>query len=374
MKKKITYLLLLIFFSCSVLIEGCGCGKKTDGENADGEQPAAENAEGGETPPQEVARTNTPAPAAPAAAPAAPPRPNTPAGKQPQAADKGPKIKTKPIPKDRFLQIEFDTKEAGLIPVMQTYMARVRRNIFRDIKSSVNLRKLAEEAISTAKKEIQLVKKLPAGTISEPLIKQAEENLKQAEEAFKSQNYLKARAVAEKSTELAANARPKAENQTVSRGMDYFYKGFYQMGEQKTGMLTRRNLEDDSESLLMVTVGQKIEEKLSGPLTIENPDGSQQKVYKREYLIEEITEDNILMTNLTEPKKPPVKIPVTRGETASASKDSKDSKDNKSKDNKGNTDVSKQQTQGSKDQPKSSGTQQSGVGTSASYNSNATKK
>ncbi len=325
MVKKYLALLIIAALMFGLLIEGCG--KKAE-EGAEGsteegaEGSASEGGEGGDV--QEASRT-APAPAAappPAAAPAAAPKPPAPpkggAPQQKQVA-----IKYKPVPEDRFLPIEFDTKEAALVTSGQTYGGKIRRNIFRDIKSSSKLRKDAESAIEQAKKMVEKVKNMPQGTYSEPLFKQADENLKQAEAAFKDQNYFKAKAVAEKAYELANEALPKADKNQDKPVAELLYKGFYQLSEEKTAMLTKKDADTGAEKLFMVQTGSIVSEDLPNPVVIELPDGTQKKITKIEYKIEQISEDFLVITNITE-NKPSFNIAISRpGDSKKSAKDAK---------------------------------------------------
>jgi hypothetical protein len=284
-----------------------GCGKKAE--------EGAEGTEGEEGEVEEASRTAPPAAAPPPAAPppaapppAAPPKPAAPAK---GAQTGGFNIKAKPVPEDRFLPIEFDTKEAALVTTGQSYGGKIRRNIFRDIKSSSKLRKDAEMSIEQARKMIDKVKNMPAGSYNATLYKQADENLKQADAAFKDQNYFKAKATAEKAYELASDSIPKAANSTDKPAVELLYKGFYQLSEEKTAMLTKKDPETGAEKLFMVKAGSVIVEDLSNPITIEQPDGSQKKITKLEFKIEQINEDDIVITNITE-NKPSFNVPISR--------------------------------------------------------------
>jgi len=310
-RKGLVLIIIFALLTC-VFIEGCGCGKKApegeEGAAAEGE-PAAE----GETPPEEAARSTAPPP--PAAAPAAKP----PAAKPPAAKASGGKgaeapkafsIKAKNIPDDKFLPIEFDTREAALVSSGQAYNAKVRRNVYRDIKSSSKLRKDAEMVIEQAKKIVAKVKAMPAGSYSEPLFKSAEEKLKEAEDAFKSQNYFKAKAVAEKAVELAGDALPKIAAQD-KQSIELAYKGYYQLGEEKTAMLTKKDPDTGAEKLFMIERGNIISEELPNFITIDNPDGTQTKTNKIEYRIDSIEEDFINITNITE-RKSSIALPLSK--------------------------------------------------------------
>ncbi len=302
---------LILLFTISILIFVQGCGKKAD-EESSGEENSEENGE--EV--QEASRSTAPA-AAPAPAPAARPRPAAPSpAKSAKNSQSTVNIKSKPVPDDRFLPIEFDTKEAALITTGQTYSGKIRRNVFRDIKSSSRLRKDAEMAIEQAKKMIDKVKIMPAGSYNATLFKQADENLKQAESSFKDQNYFKAKAMAEKAFELASDSIPKAANSTDKPSIELLYKGFYQLSDEKTAMLTKKDPESGAEKLFMVRTGSVIMEELPNAITIEMPDGTQKKITKIEYKIEKINEDDIIITNITE-NKPSFNIPISRASASS---------------------------------------------------------
>ncbi len=312
MSKKYIAIFLMIVFSLSIFVLMQGCGKKAEESAEEG----TEGEEGAEGEVQEASRTAPPAATPP---PAAPPRPAAP--KSAAAAKKGAQpagfnIKSKPVPEDRFLPIEFDTKEAALVTTGQSYGGKIRRNIFRDIKSSSKLRKDAELAILQARKMIDKVKGMPAGSYNATLYKQADENLKQADAAFKDQNYFKAKATAEKAFELATDSIPKAANSTDKPAVELLYKGFYQLSEEKTAMLTKKDPETGAEKLFMVKSGSVIVEELPNPISIEQPDGSQKKITKLEYKIEQINEDNIVITNITE-NKPSFNIPISRASSGS---------------------------------------------------------
>ncbi len=330
MKDKLLYILLItaLFITFAA---GCG-GKKEEPAEGENAEQSGEGGEGGEGQPQEAARQNTPAPPP---QPAAAPKPPTP---QQQAAAKAPagkdakgkpfQPKAAPVPDDRFLKIEFDTKEAALVTSFQSYGAKVRRNIFRDIKSSQKLRKDAETAIEQAKKMVEKVKAMPVGTYSETLYKQADENYKQAEAAFKEQNYFKAKAIAAKAYELAFEAIPKVGTDTSNAGkssIELSYKGFYQLGDEKTAMLTKKDPDNGPEKLYTVKAGDIITEDLSASIMIEGPDGSQIKTNKIEYQIEDITDDDISLANITE-KKPAFKIQVSKPDQDKSGGKDKDKK------------------------------------------------
>ncbi|HOT75970.1 MAG TPA: DUF4398 domain-containing protein [Candidatus Wallbacteria bacterium] len=323
MFKKYLALLIIAALIFGLFIEGCGkkAEETTEGSTEEGAEGGEENADV-----QEASRT-APAPAAappPAAAPApaaAPKPPAPPKGGAPQ--QKQVAIKYKPVPEDRFLPIEFDTKEAALVTSGQTYGGKIRRNIFRDIKSSSKLRKDAESAIEQARKMVEKVKNMPQGTYSEPLFKQADENLKQADAAFKEQNYFKAKAVAEKAYELANEALPKADKNQDKPVAELLYKGFYQLSEEKTAMLTKKDADTGAEKLFMVQAGSIVSEELPNPVVIELPDGSQKKITKIEYKVEQITEDFLVITNITE-NKPSFNIAISRpGDSKTSGKDAK---------------------------------------------------
>jgi len=323
MKDKLLYILLIAALFVTFT---AGCGGKKEDAPAEGEGGDAPAAEGGDAP-QEAARQNVPA-APPAGAPqqpAAPPKPAAPATPAPgapggkDAKGKSFQPKSAPVPDDRFLKIEFDTKEAALVTSFQSYGAKARRNIFRDIKSSQKLRKDAESAIEQAKKMVEKVKAMPVGTYSETLFKQADENYKQAEAAFKEQNYFKAKAIAEKSAELAFEAIPKVSNDPGNTGkatIELSYKGFYQLGDEKTAMLTKKDPENGAEKLYTVKSGDIITEDLTASIMVDGPDGTQVKTNKIEYQIEDITDDDISISNITE-KKPAFKIQVSKPEQSS---------------------------------------------------------
>lgn len=329
--------LLHIFLIAALFLTfAAGCGGKKEETPAEGE--GEQTAEGGEGQPQEAARQNVPAPPAgapqqPAAAPQQPKPPAAPAapgGKD--AKGKAFQPKAAPVPEDRFLKIEFDTKEAALVTSFLSYGAKARRNIFRDIKSSQKLRKDAESAIDQAKKMVEKVKAMPVGTYSETLYKQADENYKQAEAAFKEQNYFKAKAIAEKASELAFEAIPKLgpEQGNQKAGIELFYKGFYQLGDEKTAMLTKKDPDNGTEKLYTVKTGDIIAQDLAASIMVDGPDGTQIKTNKIEYQIEDITDDDISLSNITE-KKPAFRIQVSRAET-DKEKDKDKDKDKKAAD------------------------------------------
>jgi len=359
-------LLLILLLACFFYIEGCGCSKKTE-EGAEGEEAAApaEGGEGGEAaPPQEAARTNAPPP------PAAPPKAAAPpaaAKKDDKNASKTPVLKKQQVPDNRFLSIEFDTKEAALLPTFQTYASKARRNIFRDIKSSANLKKDATQAIDQAKKMIEKVLTMPAGSYTESLLKQAQENLKQAEDAFKSQNYLKARSVANKAGELAFDSIPKTNTPNNERAsVEYNYKGYYSMGDERTAMLTKKDPDSGLEKLMMVRIGDIVSENLPRPISIESADGMQIKVTKIDYQIEDINEEALVISNITE-KKPAMKIPISKTDASAASADKKkDGKENKDTSKTSTTTGSTGKTFTSNSSSSSSG------GSSSTFNSTAT--
>ncbi len=325
MKDKLLYIFLIAALFVTFT---AGCGGKKEDAPADGEN-AEQPAEGGDAPP-EAARQNVPAappagapqqPAAPAApkpaAAPAPGAPGAPGGKD--AKGKAFQPKAAPVPDDRFLKIEFDTKEAALVTSFLSYGAKARRNIFRDIKSSQKLRKDAEAAIDQARKMVEKVKAMPAGSYSETLYKQADENFKQSEAAFKEQNYFKAKAIAEKSAELAYEAIPKLNTETGNTGkasIELFYKGFYQLGDEKTAMLTKKDQETGAEKLYTVKPGDIITEELSASIMVDGHDGTQVKTNKIEYQIEDITDDDIAISNITE-KKPAFRIQASKPEQPS---------------------------------------------------------
>lgn len=343
LEKRFTLALLMVFAALAIFTGGCG--KKAEdapAEGTEGEQPAE-----GEAAQQEAARPNTPPPppqqpaATPQAAPAkpaapAPGAPGAPGGK-PGAAKGPPQIKQQQIPDNVFLKIEFDTKEAALVATFAQYAAKLRRNIFRDIKSSAKLRKDAETTIEAAKRMCEKVKGMPAGSYTEPLYKQADENVKQAESAFKDQNYFKAKAIAEKAYELAEAAIIKKEtNEKQGKvSLEIVYNGFYQLGEDKTAMITKKNQDDGSTKVMMIKVGDVVSEDLPATILVEGPDGNQVKVNKIEYQVEDITDEDISIANVTE-KKPAFRVALTKpgeGFTEKEKKD-KDEKDKKEKEKK----------------------------------------
>lgn len=305
--KKILFILIITFFIFTLE----GCKKKTE-ETTEENQSETQS----ETEVQEASR-NAPTPQAPPQ-----PSPTTPpaAQKPPAAAstsnNKGGKvdkvpIKTRIIPDDRFLPIEFDTKEAALLSSGQVYGSKIRRNIFRDIKSDSKLRKDAENAINQARKIYEKVKNMPPGTYNEPLLKRAEETLKEAESAFRDQNYFKAKMMADKSAELANDSLPKYESKQNKPSVEFMYKGYYQIGNEKTAMITKKDSETGSEKLYLVQEGSIIADELTTPIIIELPDGSQIKVNKIEYKIEQINDYNIVVTNITE-SKPSFEIALSK--------------------------------------------------------------
>ncbi|HBC75748.1 MAG: hypothetical protein A2008_12895 [Candidatus Wallbacteria bacterium GWC2_49_35] len=295
-------IITLVFF---MFMEGCG---KKDGEEA----PPAEGEEGAEPADgevQEASRTAAPVAPPPAAAPPRPVVPPKPVKGAP--AEKQVTIKSRQVPDDRFLPIEFDTKEAALVTTGQTYSGKIRRNVFRDIKSDSKLRKDAENSIIQARKMYDKVKVMPAGTYNEPLLKQADEMLKQGEAAFKDQNYFKAKMMADKSYELAFDAIPRANTNNEKPTVELLYKGFYQLSEDKTAMLTKKDPETGVEKLFMVQEGSVVAEDLPNAVVVEMPDGTQKKITKIEYKVEQISEDKIVITNITE-NKPSFSIDISR--------------------------------------------------------------
>jgi hypothetical protein len=307
MFRKNLAIFLIITLALFMFMEGCG---KKDGDEA----PPAEGEEGAEPADgevQEASRTAAPAapPPPPVAAPPKAPVPPKPGKGAP--AEKQVNIKSRPVPEDRFLPIEFDTKEAALVTTGQTYAGKIRRNVFRDIKSDSKLRKDAENSISQARKMYDKVKVMPAGSYNEPLLKQADEMLKQGEAAFKDQNYFKAKMMADKSYELAFDAIPRVTDKTDKPTVELLYKGFYQLSEDKTAMLTKKDPETGVEKLFMVQEGSVVAEDLPTAVVIDLPDGTQKKITKIEYKVEQITEEKIVITNITE-NKPSFSIDISR--------------------------------------------------------------
>lgn len=369
----------MVLLAAFWFVEGCGCSKKTE-EGAEGEQPAAEGEQPaeGDQPPQEAARTNAPPPPAAAPPAAAPPA----AAKKPddKNAPKPLVVKKQVVPDNKFLSIEFDTKEAMLLPTFQLYASRVRRNIFRDIKKSVKLMKDAGIAIEQGKKMIEKVKGMPAGTYTGDLLKQAEENMKQAEDAYKGQNYLKARALADKASELAFDSIPKTVGQSTERpSIEYYYKGFYSMGDERTAMITKKDPDSGTEKLMTVRIGDIVSDNLPSPISIEGPDGMQIKVSKIDYQIEDINEDSLVITNITE-KKPAMKLPISQpntGTTTATTSDKdkkKDSKDSGSSQTKSGTTTTSTTTSGSTFTSNSSSSTSSGTGTGMTFTTTTTPK
>lgn len=308
--RKNLALLLILTFVFLLMAEGCGKKAEDEAHPAEGEE-GATPAEGEEV--QEASRTAPAAapPKAPPPPPAAAPPKAAPPGKGGKPAEKQVTIKARIIPEDRFLPIEFDTKEAALVTTGQTYGGKIRRNVFRDIKSDSKLRKDAENAISLARKMYDKVKVMPPGSYNEPLLKQADEMLKAAEGAFKDQNYFKAKMMADKANELANDALPKYESKQNKPVVEFLYKGFYQLSEEKTAMLTKKDPDTGAEKLFMVQEGSIVAEELNNAMVIELPDGTQKKITKIEYKIEQINEDNIVITNITE-NKPSFDIAISR--------------------------------------------------------------
>lgn len=308
MFRKSLAIFLIITLSLFMFMEGCGKKAEEEGAPAEGEE-GAEPADGEV---QEASRTAAPAAAPPPPPAAAPPKaPVPPKPVKGAPADKQVTIKSRPVPEDRFLPIEFDTKEAALVTTGQTYAGKIRRNVFRDIKSDSKLRKDAENSISQAKKMYDKVKVMPAGTYNEPLLKQADEMLKQGEAAFKDQNYFKAKMMADKSYELAFDAIPRANTNNEKPNVELLYKGFYQLSEDKTAMLTKKDPETGAEKLFMVQEGSVVAEELPNAVIIEMPDGTQKKISRIEYKVEQISEDKIVITNITE-NKPSFDIAISR--------------------------------------------------------------
>lgn len=278
-------LLLVLLLACG-LASGCGGGNEE--EAVEGEESSEEAAA-------------PPPPPLPAARPAAK-RPT--AQKKPTTSRKGkdtpaaPTMLKKKLPDDRLIDFEFDPASIGREQELESRYpgGRNRRNTFRDIKFSMALRNEADLAIRQAKEVVDQVSNLPEGARNEVVLKKAKENLKKAESSLKSNNYLKAKELAQLAAKLAYDAmRPDEEKEgRADVAQEMKYKGSYQDDAHRVAIITRIDPITRREKLYMKKAG----DVLVDP-NIVDPNSKQPLSYR----VVDIFEDYLVLLDVMKNKR-----------------------------------------------------------------------
>lgn len=208
-------------------------------------------------------------------------------------------INNKNVTFNDFQQLRYliDTNEITLVSPQKPDFKR--RNIFKDIKSSLKYRNDTEKAIEQAKKAIAEAKSVPKG-YSIQLIKQAEENLISAEIALKSQKYFESTSRADKSFEFAYESMPfRYCHPRPNEDIGISYNRYIKNGNEIMAEITCKNIKTNIGFTKNVKEGEIISGELSNPQNIDIPDGKFITVKKFEFQIEDILPNKIFLKNIT---------------------------------------------------------------------------
>jgi hypothetical protein len=208
------------------------------------------------------------------------------------------KVIKKKLPDDKLIDFRFVPSTIGKNNEWDLRYpgALTRRNTFRDIKHGTLLKNAADIEIRKAEEMIEQVSNLPEGARNEVVFKKAKENLKKAEGAFKGNNYLKAKELAQTSQKLAYDSMRMDDDEkesTADLAAEFSYKGSYQDNNERTALITRIDKVTKKDRLYMKRVGELIVDNVIDP-TIKQ---------KITYRLLDIFEDHVVMINVLKNQK-----------------------------------------------------------------------
>lgn len=210
---------------------------------------------------------------------------------------------------DQLCPIKFDFNNNNTTEISIFTTGIKRRNIFKDIKSAIKYRDEAQKSIEASNATINKIKS-KHNSYSILIMKQADECLYNAREAFKNFSYFKAIDLARKGMEHANDSIPR--NYNCQHSMTHFYYKKYIINKDKViAKIVVVNTDQNFKKSMNVAIGDIITSKLDTPVHVEMNNGKILVIKNIEYLIENITSNEICIRNITA-NLPSFNIPLNK--------------------------------------------------------------
>lgn len=179
------------------------------------------------------------------------------------------------------------------------YKQNVRRNVFKDIKSTLDSRELAKISIKCAQRKIFKNKTFHKGNYSLTLLNKSENTLILALEAFNNHNYFKAQSLADKSYEYSMDAGPFG-HRNPEPNFRIYYTNYEQKKKKNFATLYIINDDTDTGRKINICTGETFKEKLKPPYVSysQTPEcvAYNNSLFLQSFYIEEITTEKITIS------------------------------------------------------------------------------